>query len=627
MSTTEISISANITKLRQELAQIPNITDKEARAMSSALMSQMKKSEKAAKKAATGSKKAWNGFQQEIKQTGKSVENFTESAGDADSVLMGVSGALDLVDKRLGDMARVAGDSLAGVEALGRSVRFSNPVFLALAAAAAVLGGAYMLLSEDAEDAAEEIKELKEQQEALDAVLGGSATNTQTYSEQLAVLNGTMTESDAQFRAVQRTVQKSFDEQLEKSNIKLKELDENLQKVKGSYNANAESVTAFKARVKDARDEYDKQGTSIRELERAQKKEVLAAGEVIIKKREIAEAAKAQTEAEDRATEASDRAKEKADELRAADEKRLQALEFLGNAAETSSLDQLGALDLIQLEYEKQIALIDELIEKYPDDVEMKAAAETAKAEATARASREMYAELGTQAQKFLDEEQKNEEKAAERRDASRAKEEEAELKSAEKVAAAKATAIDMVSTLQTTAADWSEKLAEDGTESGKAAAWKAFEISKAAAIADIAIKTAQSVMTITAQTGVAAPPLVAAALALSAAQIGLVAGQSPSFHAGGLIGHNGTLQPDETTITARRGEGVVSQAGMSRLGKSGLDALNHGVSPSSQIVVTQQYQHRSFGAFIQKDIQQPNSPLRKAIRGETRIGHKSRRI
>jgi hypothetical protein len=97
----------------------------------------------------------------------KQLDDFTESAGDADSVMMGLAGAIDLVNPALGDMVRTAGDALAGTEAMGRALKFSNPIFLALATAAGVLGAAYFLLSEDDAAAEESAKKHKEEREKL----------------------------------------------------------------------------------------------------------------------------------------------------------------------------------------------------------------------------------------------------------------------------------------------------------------------------------------------------------------------------------------------------------------------------------------------------------------------------
>ena len=150
-----INLTADISQLRKELASIEGITAKEARAMAKELEKGFVKSEKAAKKAATGSKQAWSKMSKEIDKSTRSLKDNVDAAGDADSVMMGLGGALDMVNPALGDMARTAGDALAGVEALGKGMMFSNPIFMALAATAAAVGAAYVYLKKQEEEAAE----------------------------------------------------------------------------------------------------------------------------------------------------------------------------------------------------------------------------------------------------------------------------------------------------------------------------------------------------------------------------------------------------------------------------------------------------------------------------------------
>ena len=56
--TIEITMKANLKQLQQSLENIPNMTKKEAQAMTRALSSEFNKAQKAAKKAAEESKKA-----------------------------------------------------------------------------------------------------------------------------------------------------------------------------------------------------------------------------------------------------------------------------------------------------------------------------------------------------------------------------------------------------------------------------------------------------------------------------------------------------------------------------------------------------------------------------------------
>jgi len=166
-------------------------------------------------------------------------------------------------------------------------------------------------------------------------------------------------------------------------------------------------------------------------------------------------------------------------------------------------------------------------------------------------------------------------------------------------------------------------KNAKDGTKAQKQAAMASFVISRASAIAQITMATAKAIMeslTILPPFG----PIQAAAVGVTGAvQLATVMSTPPpTFHTGGGIGSSG-VAPDEVTIRAKSGEGVLSAQGMAAIGgRAGLNGLNRGGS-GPELVVVQKYQHRAFGSFIQDDVRMVNSPLRRAIKGQKKVGHK----
>jgi len=113
------------------------------------------------------------------------------------------------------------------------------------------------------------------------------------------------------------------------------------------------------------------------------------------------------------------------------------------------------------------------------------------------------------------------------------------------------------------------------------------FNIRKAAAIAEIAISTAKNVVDVFPN-----PFLMAGATALGIAQGALVAGEQPKFHMGGMIGGGGTLAPDETTVTAKRGEAILSTSAVSRIGEDGVRQLETGGGITSKIIVMNPFKH-----------------------------------
>jgi vacuolar-type H+-ATPase subunit H len=113
------------------------------------------------------------------------------------------------------------------------------------------------------------------------------------------------------------------------------------------------------------------------------------------------------------------------------------------------------------------------------------------------------------------------------------------------------------------------------------------FNIRKAAAIAEIAIATAQNVVEVFPN-----PFLMAGAAALGIAQGALVASEQPKFHMGGMIGGGGTLAPDETMVTAKRGEAILSTAAVNRIGEDGVRSLETGGGITPKIIVMNPFKH-----------------------------------
>lgn len=135
--------------------------------------------------------------------------------------------------------------------------------------------------------------------------------------------------------------------------------------------------------------------------------------------------------------------------------------------------------------------------------------------------------------------------------------------------------------------------LVEQNGKKNKKNAELVFNIRKAASIAEIAIETAKNVVEVFPN-----PFLVAGALALGVTQTALVASQKPKFHMGGMIGDTSPMAPDETMVRAKKGEAILSTNAVSRLGESGIQALENGRGIQSQIIVMNPFKH--YDRFIQ---------------------------
>ena len=187
---------------------------------------------------------------------------------------------------------------------------------------------------------------------------------------------------------------------------------------------------------------------------------------------------------------------------------------------------------------------------------------------------------------------------------------------------------LDSASTIVGAAADVFGTLAETMSEKNRDAAMAAFAVAKVAALSQVVIDTALAISNVNAAWA-AAPPvaaaLSAAALAVGGAQAAAIAAEQPSFHVGGLIAARGNQAPDEVSIRAQAGEAVLNRRAAERLGERGVNRLNRGQAPDQNVLVVQQYKHRTFDVFMQDHLKLPDSSLRKAMAGKTRVGHRSR--
>ena len=147
----------------------------------------------------------------------------------------------------------------------------------------------------------------------------------------------------------------------------------------------------------------------------------------------------------------------------------------------------------------------------------------------------------------------------------------------------------------------------------------KAFKLTKALNLSEIAMNTATAVMKAFAQLGPIVAPFVSAGIvALGATQAAIVASaEPPSLHLGGLIG------PDERTITARTGEGVLTQQGVAAIGgPAGLNAANRGAGTGA-IVVQQVYKHRVLDVVLTDSIRR-GGPITAELNKRSRRGRRN---
>jgi hypothetical protein len=115
------------------------------------------------------------------------------------------------------------------------------------------------------------------------------------------------------------------------------------------------------------------------------------------------------------------------------------------------------------------------------------------------------------------------------------------------------------------------------------------------AALSDIAVNTAVAITKALATLGPIGGPLAAAGITASglAQSAAVIAQPVPSFDMGGMIGNMDRLRPGETFIRAQRGEAVLDEQTVNRLGgEQGINALQRGGSPSSEVIVISPFKH-----------------------------------
>jgi len=184
--TVDLKYRADIAQLKSELAKVPGVTDREAKKMVSALDKQLKRAEKAAKRTGANTKTTFKGLE--------------DGAGEADSVLQGLASGLDLIDPKLGAVARTAGDAAGGFEAIARSAPIGVSALGALGVAAAALGGTYLYLKGELEAATAKQDKAAESARKMAEAYKTLKTGVQSLQDEIGLMTGEIDEFDIALR-------------------------------------------------------------------------------------------------------------------------------------------------------------------------------------------------------------------------------------------------------------------------------------------------------------------------------------------------------------------------------------------------------------------------------------------
>jgi len=285
MADTTVSIGADLTELRRELGKLPNLSTDAAQKTLIQVEKAVQKAEKAAKKSAKAVAKA----NRAASDTGtKALKGLGDTAGDTDSALKAVAGAIGLINPELEKALMGAGDLAGGLEGVTKGTALMGssftpmlallgPFVVVLGAAAAGLYSLYaaQVKSKEASEANKKIlDQLKPLTEGLEqarrdlAVATGSLTQAEAdlstgrarFHEQFLksteVLRATLKERQADLRRLEEALANVDDQQ--RSVLAGPGIDPRAEKKK--------QIIALKAEVARLQERFDDAAASTRAL-------------------------------------------------------------------------------------------------------------------------------------------------------------------------------------------------------------------------------------------------------------------------------------------------------------------------------------------------------------------------
>jgi hypothetical protein len=675
MATAELTVTANIAGLRQQLESIPGITAEQARLMAGELNRSIRASESAAKKAAAATEKAAKSARDMAADAGEKAGKMGEQFGALGGAASKLSGGLDLIAPGLGDIGRNIGDLAdIGEVAAQDFTAFAESVGalgVASIAAVAAVGVFALALAPIAELILEEQRQAELTKEALDAYT--SATEAaqlanDKFGKSLEGVNdyiklATGLETQAQQTARKRV--EAINSEAEAQKAATLELINSAEALKARKEAEQETLFA-KVLLDDATEEEIAQLKANRNI-----LDDLNEG-LVDNKIRLEEAAKAtedstefillEAQAIDHAARNSER-KASADKARAKAADEARAAEMKNAEAIKALVDQIAAYDAIDAEFQRSLenaaalheanakaitgkhataleafsSQLDDLVPAQPLDKLTRL--ELLLSDVSLAMSRAPTEELGMRYSAMADKikaqidsvKQSQTGWYAQTLKISEGVNGVAQTGAAlfeslgtisehamERATSAYADAISDRKRLGKDATDAEKKAAKEEVEARRNALIKAFMVDKAVKMSQAIINTALAATSALTAGPIAGPILATAAIAAGGVQVAAIASEAPSFHKGGLIG-----QPDEMTATVRSGEAVLNPMGRSRLGDQTIRDLNAGASNDSggqaiQVV----YGHRAFDYFVKSHLR-TRMTLPRALGKGTRTGQR----
>ena len=237
MADTTVTIGADLTQLRRELAKLPNLSTEAAQKTLIQVEKAVQKAEKAAKKSAKSIAKSQRDAARVAEKAArdatvaaeKALKNIGDTAGDTDSSLKAVAGAIGLISPEAEKALSAAGDLAGGLEGvtrgtgvLGGSLGALGSILSVVAIAAAGLVTIYAVLKNASEESAEENGRLAARVEetrsrasaAADEVirLAGAWTayteDATAWRDRIDLINGVVTQQELDIRDATEALEK-----------------------------------------------------------------------------------------------------------------------------------------------------------------------------------------------------------------------------------------------------------------------------------------------------------------------------------------------------------------------------------------------------------------------------------
>ena len=620
MATAELTVTANLAGLRQQLETIPGITAEQAKLMVAELNKSLKASETAAKRAAGETKRAMQDTQRAAEKASAATADVGDKFGKVGSSAGKVAGVLDLLVPGLGGAARGVADVADGMEVAAQG---GDKLAIGLGVVGAAMGAVALATQYYAEQlAAVEAANAKAAQAATEAVARTKALKDveEELALQTAIATGAITEEEGAIISRTAAVRGAYDAQRQY-------LEAQVASTKAALSADGATTDAY--------------GTYL-DAEKALAAFTEREGEAVARAQELeqakireASAQRASARAREKAAEAAKRLAEEEAKFEAASSARSDLGKLTLDYA--AGLEKLTAAQAVGLtEEQKAIAAGKERLAQL-DDLALRTRYLALSTEEEARVDAEAAQARVAIRQDVQAQIDAIEAAASEKRQALRDEDLAAEASAAEERAAlltdaleqgfdtvrglleeGAAASADKVAALQQQLEQGAESLSQaerealkDRVEAQRAAAIRAFEVAKAGKLAEAIINTATAVTA-----NLANPVAAGIVAAIGAAQVATISAEQPAFHSGGMVGG-----PDQVGARLVAGEGVLSRQGVSSIGgPEAVRAANAGVSQAPVVVAVNQYRHEVFRPFI-RDHLRLGGGLADAIRGQRTIG------